>query len=144
MPKQTPPDTREPFMDLYRDLYGHTSFLEDALERMIHRQRVERPQLESHLAQILAAISVTQKRHPIQRFTRKVNGMHPDPFHNQMVKVTKVVREQTSILLKASFLVEKGDPGLEYIQTLSDVHDNILGAFQHVLRSNVLIPVVLN
>jgi hypothetical protein len=46
-----------------------------------------------------------------------------------MVKVTKVVKEQGSVLLKSSFLTEKGHPGLEYIQTFSVCTRNILVAF---------------
>jgi hypothetical protein len=118
--------------------------LEDALENLIHRKKVDKNELEEHLQQILLTLTDYNKKHETLRFTRKGRKKDPNPFHNQMVKVTKVVREQTGVLLKTSFLVEKGDPGFEYLQTLSDVHDNILGAFQHALRNNVLMPVVLN
>jgi len=48
------------------------------------------------------------------------------------------------VLLKTSFLVENREVEEDYLQTLSDVTDNIAGAFQHVVRSNVLMPVLLN
>ncbi len=131
-------------MELYRDLTDHADYLEDALEKLIHRQRVDRGELNRHLSLMLGTLAATQNNHSILRFTRKGKKTRPNPFQNQMVKVTRVVREQTTVLLETSFLVERGDPGLEYIQTLSDVRENILCAFQHVLRSNVLMPIVLN
>jgi hypothetical protein len=132
------------FLELYKDLYDHADYLEDALERLLHRKKVDRDRLDEHLNQILISLSASQGKHATCRFTRKGKKSDPNPFQNQMVKVTRVVQEQTSVLLQTSFLLDRGDPGLEYIQTLSDVHENILGAFQHVLRSNVLMPIVLN
>jgi hypothetical protein len=132
------------FLELYKDLYDHADYLEGALEKLIRRQKVDRGQLDEHLNQILVTLSESQKSHATLRFTRKGKKTHPNPFQNQMVKVTRVVREQATVLLETSFLLDRDDPGLEYIQTLSDVHENIMDAFQHVLRSNVLMPVVLN
>ncbi len=61
-----------------------------------------------------------------------------------MLRVSKVVKGQLAVLLKTSFLVETGKEEDDYLQTLSDAIDNIAGAFQHVVRSNVLMPVMLN
>jgi len=137
-------DKTNHFLDLYRELYGHAGYLEDVLEGLIHRRGVDRHELDGHLMGILHALEDSHKRHETLRFTRKGKRTSADPFHNQMVKVSRVVQEQAAVLLKTSFLLDKGDPGFEYLQTLSDVHDNILGAFQNTLQNNVLMPVVLN
>ena len=34
-------DTRENFLELYRELFSHVCFMETAIERLIHGQRVE-------------------------------------------------------------------------------------------------------
>jgi hypothetical protein len=137
-------DSREHFMLLYQELFEHAQFLEDALQRLIRRQKVERGLIDNHLKQIIASIVLSNKKHMTHRFSRKGKKKSPNTFHNDMVRVTKVVKEQSSILLKSSFLMEKGDPGLEYIQTLSDMHENVLMAFHHVLQTNIFQPLSLN
>jgi hypothetical protein len=137
-------DTRENFLELYRELFSHVSFMETAIERLIHGQRVDRAMLENHLAQMIATIAVNQKKYLKPRTSKRLRKDHPDYFHNQMVKVSKVIKGQLSVLLKTSFLVESREVEEDYLQTLSDATDNIAGAFQHVVRSNVLMPVMLN
>ena len=137
-------DVRESFLELYRELFSHVSYLEVVIERLVHGQRVERPMLESHLAQMIASISVSQKKFARPRVTKRLRKDHPDYFRNEMLRVSKVIKGQLSVLLKTSFLVENRDIEEDYLQTLSDVTDNIAGAFQHVVRSNVLMPVLLN
>jgi hypothetical protein len=137
-------DSRESFMLLYQELYDHASFLEDTLTRLIRCQKVDRARVESHLAQILASIAQSNKKHLTHRYSRKGKNKASNEFHNEMVKVTKVVKEQTAILLKSSFLTEHGNPGVEYIQTFSDMHENILVAFHHVIQTNIFVPISLN
>ena len=137
-------DSREHFMRLYRDLYEHAYFLEESLGRLLKREKIDRTQLENHLSQMIEAIGRSGKDHLTLTFTRRGKKKHSDTFHNDMVRVTKVVRNQAGVLLKTSFLAEKSDPGLEFIQTLSNVHDNILVAFQHVLQNQVFLSVSLN
>ncbi len=137
-------DVRESFLELYRELFSHVSYLEVVIERLVHGQRVERPMLESHLAQMIASISVGQKKFARPRVVKRLRKDHPDYFRNEMLRVSKVIKGQLSVLLKTSFLVENRDIEEDYLQTLSDVTDNIAGAFQHVVRSNVLMPVLLN
>ena len=144
MGTQPEADTRENFLEIYRDLFSHVSFLEQCIERLIHGQRVDRAMLESHLAQIIASISMNQKKFIKPRTAKRLRKDHPDYFHNQMVRVSKVIKGQLSVLLKTSFLVESREIEEDYLQTLSDATDNIAGAFQHVVRSNVLMPVMLN
>lgn len=136
--------THESFLVLYRDLYQHASFLDETVVRMVHRRKVERSEMESHLAQMLAAITRSQEKHRSLRYTRSGRGKGGDAFHNDMVRVTKVVRMQVVILLKTSFLADKPNPGMDYITTLSDLTHNVQGAFQHVVRSNVLMPIMMN
>jgi hypothetical protein len=131
-------------MLLYQDLYEHVPFLEDTLTRLIRRQKVDREDIETHLAQMLASIAVSHKKHKTHLISRKRKNKAANAFHNDMVKVTKVVKEQGSVLLKSSFLTEKGHPGLEYIQTFSDMHENILVAFHHVVQTNIFLPISLN
>ena len=100
--------------------------------------------LESHLAQMIASISLSQKKFSRPRAAKRVRKDHPDYFRNEMLRVSKVIKGQLSVLLKTSFLVENREVEEDYLQTLSDVTDNIAGAFQHVVRSNVLMPVLLN
>lgn len=137
-------DSRESFMLLYQDLYDHVGFLEDTLTRMIRRQKVDRAQVETHLAGILASIAQSNKKHKTHVYSRKGKNHTPDAFHNEMVKVTKVVKEQGAVLLQSSFLTEEGNPGIEFIQTFSDLHENILMAFHHVIQSNLFVPLSLN
>ncbi|HVM33341.1 MAG TPA: hypothetical protein VMU88_09430 [bacterium] len=137
-------DTRENFLELYRELFSHVSFLETSIERLIHSQRVDRAMLENHLAQMIATIAMGQKKFLKPRTSKRLRKDHPDYFHNQMVKVSKVIKGQLSVLLKTSFLVESREMEEDYLQTLSDATDNIAGAFQHVVRTNVLMPVMLN
>jgi len=137
-------DVRESFLELYRELFSHVSYLEVVIERLVHGQRVERPMLESHLVQMIASISVSQKKFARPRTAKRVRKDHPDYFRNEMLRVSKVIKGQLSVLLKTSFLVESREVEEDYLQTLSDVTDNIAGAFQHVVRSNVLMPVLLN
>lgn len=131
-------------MLLYQDLYDHVEFLEETLDRLIRRQKVDRGRIEGHLSKMLASITRSNQKHMTHRFSRKRKNQASNAFHNEMVKVTKVVKEQTAILLESSFLIEKGDPGLEYIQTLSDMHENILVAFHHVVQTNIFMPISLN
>ena len=137
-------DVRESFLELYRELFSHVSYLEVLIERLVHGQHVDRAMLENHLTQMIAAISVHQKKFAKPKTIRKVRKDHPDYFRNEMLKVSKVIKGQLSVLLKTSFLVESREVEEDYLQTLSDVTDNIAGAFQHVVRSNVLMPVMLN
>jgi hypothetical protein len=137
-------DVRESFLELYRELFSHVSFLEMVIERLVHEQHVDRIGLENHLAQMIASLSVNQKKHSHPRTLKRVRRTHPDYFRNEMLKVSKVIKGQLAVLLKTSFLVESRDVEEDFLQTLSDVTDNIAGAFQHVVRSNVLMPVMLN
>ena len=137
-------DVRESFLELYRELFSHVSYLEVVIERLVHGQRVERAMLENHLAQMIASISVSQKKFAKPRVVKRLKKDHPDYFRNEMLRVSKVIKGQLSELLKTSFLVESREAEDDYLQTLSDVTDNIAGAFQHVVRSNVLMPVLLN
>jgi hypothetical protein len=137
-------DSRESFMFLYQELFDHASFLEETLTRLIRRQKVDRVRIESHLAQMLASIAQSNKKHLTHRYSRKGKNKASNEFHNEMVKVTKVVKEQASILLKSSFLTENSNPGIEYIQTFSDMHENVLVAFHHVIQTNMFVPISLN
>jgi hypothetical protein len=137
-------DVREGFLELYRELFSHVSYLEVVIERLIHGQHVDRAILENHLAQMIASIAVSEKKIHRPRTLRKVRKDHPDYFRNEMFRVSKIIRGQLSVLLKTSFLVEGREIEEDFLQTLSDVTDNIAGAFQHVVRSNVLMPVMLN
>ncbi len=138
------PDVKECFLELYRDLFTHVPYLEVVIERLVHGQHVDRAILESHLGQMIASISVKQKKFGRQMLAKRVRKDHPDYFRNEMVKVSRVIKGQLVVLLKTSFLVENRDVEDDFLQTLSDVTDNIAGAFQHVVRSNVLMPVMLN
>jgi hypothetical protein len=137
-------DVRENFLELYRELFSHVSYLEVVIERLVHGQHVDRTLLENHLAQMIASISVSQKKYTKPRVVKRVRKDHPDYFRNEMLRVSKVIKGQLSVLLKTSFLVDSREVEEDYLQTLSDVTDNIAGAFQHVVRSNVLMPVMLN
>ncbi len=138
------PDIKESFLDLYRDLFTHVPFLEVVIERLVHGQLVDRVMLENHLGQMIAAISIKQKKIGRQTPVKRVRKDHPDYFRSEMTKVSRVIKGQLVVLLKTSFLVENRDVEEDFLQTLSDVTDNIAGAFQHVVRSNVLMPVMLN
>jgi hypothetical protein len=140
----TDADVREGFLELYRDLFSHVSYLETVIESMVHTQRVDRVALENHLAQMIASGSMGLKKYTTPKLPRRPRRNHPDYFRYEMVRVTKVIKGQLSVLLKTSFLVETGKEEDDYLQTLSDAIDNIAGAFQHVVRSNVLMPVMLN
>jgi hypothetical protein len=144
MGSSTDADVREGFLELYRDLFSHISYLETAIEGMIHGQRVDRVTLENHLTQMIASIAVSLKKHTLPKLSRRPRRNHPDYFRFEMFRVTKVIKDQLAVLLKTSFLVETGKEEDDYLQTLSDAIDNIAGAFQHVVRSNVLMPVMLN
>jgi len=137
-------DVREGFLELYRDLFSHVSYLETVIEGMIHGQRVDRVTLENHLTQMIAVSAMGLKKYGNPKIARKPRRNHPDFFRYEMLRVSKVVKGQLSVLLKTSFLVETGKEEDDYLQTLSDAIDNIAGAFQHVVRSNVLMPVMLN
>jgi len=137
-------DVREGFLELYRELFSHLSYLEVVIERLVHGQHVDRATLESHLAQMIATIAVKLKKFSKPRTPRRVRRDHPDYFRNEMLRVTKVIKGQLSVLLRTSFLVESREVEEDYLQTLSDATDNVAGAFQHVVRSNVLMPVMLN
>ena len=131
-------------MLLYEELFEHASFFEDTLQRLIRRQKVDREKIENHLSLMVDSITQSNETHRTHRFSRKGKNKSSNNFHNEMVRVTKVIKEQSSILLQSSFLTEKGDPGLEYIQTLSDMHENVLMAFHHVLQTNIFQPISLN
>lgn len=137
-------DVREGFLELYRDLFSHISYLETVIEGMIHGQRIERVTLENHLTQMIAVIAVGTKKYANPKITRRPRRNHPDYFRYEMLRVSKVIKGQLAVLLKTSFLVETGKEENDYLQTMSDAIDNIAGAFQHVVRSNVLMPVMLN
>ncbi|HVZ81080.1 MAG TPA: hypothetical protein VHE12_09865 [bacterium] len=137
-------DVRESFLELYRELFSHVSFLEVVIERLVHGQHVDRPMLENHLAQMIAGIALHEKKWTKPRLPKRVRKDHPEYFRNEMLRVSKVIKGQLSVLLKTSFLVDEREVEEDYLQTLSDVTDNIAGAFQHVVRSNVLMPVMLN
>jgi len=141
---QSNSDVRENFLELYRDLFSHVAYLEVAIERLLHRQHVDRALLENHLAQMIASLAVNQKKYLKVRVVKRLRRDHPDYFRNEMLRVSKVIKGQLSVLLRTSFLVESRELEEDYVQTLSDVTDNIAGAFQHVVRSNVLMPVMLN
>ncbi len=138
------PRTHEGFLLLYRELFEHTAFLEDAVVRMVHGRRVERDRLEAHLAQMSASIAQSQRKLRLLSYHRSSRGGAGSRFHNDMVRATKAVREQVAILLRASFLADRLHPGMDYIKTLSDLIHNVQGAFQHVVRSNVLMPIMMN
>jgi hypothetical protein len=137
-------DVREGFLELYRDLFSHVSYLETVIESMVRGQRIDRVVLENHLAQMIASISESLKKNGLPKITRRPKRNHPDYFRYEMIRVSKIVKGQLAVLLKSSFLVESGKEEDDYLQTLSDAIDNIAGAFQHVVRSNVLMPVMLN
>lgn len=137
-------DVRESFLELYRELFSHVSYLEVIIERLVHGQHVDRPMLENHLAQMIASIAVGQKKYTRPRILKRLRKDHPDYFRNEMLRVSKVIKGQLSVLLKTSFLIDSREVEEDYLQTLNDVTDNIAGAFQHVVRSNVLMPVMLN
>ncbi len=144
MGSSTEADVREGFLELYRDLFSHVSYLETTIEAMIHGQHVDRVTLENHLTQMIGSIAVSLKKHTLPKLARRPRRNHPDYFRYEMLRVTKVIKDQLAVLLKTSFLVETGKEEDDYLQTLSDAIDNIAGAFQHVVRSNVLMPVMLN
>lgn len=137
-------DVRESFLELYRELFSHVSFLEVVIERLVHGQHVDRPMLENHLAQMIANIALSEKKWSKPRAPKRLRRDHPDYFRMEMLRVSKVIKGQLSVLLKTSFLVDDREVEEDFLQTLSDVTDNIAGAFQHVVRSNVLMPVMLN
>lgn len=144
MPPTQDSDVRESFLELYRELFSHVSYLEVVVERLVHSQHVDRAILDNHLAQMIASIAVNEKKFARQKLVKRVRKDHPDYFRNEMLRVSKVIKGQLSVLLKTSFLVDSREVEEDYLQTLSDVTDNIAGAFQHVVRSNVLMPVMLN
>jgi hypothetical protein len=144
MDSSTDTKVREGFLELYRDLFSHVAYLETTIESLIHGQRVDRATLESHLTQMIETISISLKKHSSPKISRKPRRNHPDYFRYEMIRVTKIINGQLAVLLKTSFLVETGKEEDDYLQTLSDAIDNIAGAFQHVVRSNVLMPVMLN
>ena len=144
MGQSTDADVREGFLELYRDLFSHVSYLETVIESMVHGQRVDRIALENHFAQMIASSSMGLKKFTLPKMPRRPRRNHPDYFRYEMIRVTKVIKGQLAVLLKTSFLVETGKEEDDYLQTLSDAIDNIAGAFQHVVRSNVLMPVMLN
>jgi hypothetical protein len=137
-------DVRECFLELYRDLFSHVSYLEIVIERLVHGQHVDRTALEEHLTQMISAISINQKKFARPVGAKRPRKNHPDYFRNEMLKISRIVKGQLAVLLKTSFLIENREPEEDYLQTLSDVTDNIAGAFQYVVRSNVLMPVMLN
>jgi len=137
-------DLREGFLELYRELYSHVMFLETAIEKIVHGNTVDRTVLENHLSQMIDFISTIQKKYSLPKTWKRVRRSHPDYFRNEMLRVSKVIKSQLAVLLKTSFLVESRGNEEDYLQTLSDVTDNISSAFQHVVRSNVLMPVMLN
>ncbi len=136
--------THESFLILYKELYEHTPFLEECVVRMVHGRKVDKAQLESHLAQMTAAIATSHKKSGLLTVLRTPRGAGKDLFRRDLVRATRVSRDQVTILLKTSFLVERTHPGMDYIKTLSDLITNIHGAFQHVVRSNVLMPLMMN
>ena len=144
MPPTQDSDVRESFLELYRELFSHVSYLEIVVERLVHDQHVDRAILDNHLAQMIASIAVNEKKFARPKLVKRVRKDHPDYFRNEMLRVSKVIKGQLSVLLKTSFLVDNREVEEDYLQTLSDVTDNIAGAFQHVVRSNVLMPVMLN
>jgi hypothetical protein len=137
-------DLREGFLELYRELYSHVPFLESVIEKIVHGNAADRAMLENHLAQMIAFISTVQNKYSLPKTWKRVRRTHPDYFRNEMLRVSKVIKSQLAVLLKTSFLVENRGNEEDYLQTLSDVTDNISSAFQHVVRSNVLMPVMLN
>jgi len=144
MPETQDSEIREGFLDLYRELFGHVPFLETVIERLVHDQTVDRSTLEGHLTQMIDSLSSAQKKLALPRGTKALKRGQPDYFRREMLKVSKIIKGQLSVLLKTAFLVESREAEEDYLQTLSDVTDNIAGAFQHVVRSNVLMPVMLN
>ncbi len=144
MPETQDNEIREGFLNLYRDLFNHVPYLETVIERLLHDQPVDRAMLENHLAQMIASLAMAQKKLTLPRGTRAAKKGKPDYFRKEMQKVSKIIKGQLAVLLKTSFLVDTREAEEDYLQTLSDVTDNIAGAFQHVVRSNVLMPVMLN
>jgi hypothetical protein len=144
MPETQDSKIREGFLDLYRELFNHVPYLETVIERLLHDQPVDRAILENHLAQMIASLAMAQKKLALPRGVKVTKKGKPDYFRSEMLKVSKVIKGQLGVLLKTSFLVETREAEEDYLQTLSDVTDNIAGAFQHVVRSNVLMPVMLN
>src|SRR5690349_12295892 len=113
-------DVREGFLELFRELFSHLSYLEVVLERLSHHQHVDRAMLESHLGQMIAAIAMNEKKHPKLRTFKRLKKDHPDYFRNEMIKVSKIIKGQLSVLLKTSFLVESREVEEDYLQTLGD------------------------
>src|ERR1700677_3713503 len=105
MGSSTDADVREGFLELYRDLFSHVSYLETIIEAMIHGQHVDRVTLENHLTQMIASISVSLKKHTLPKMARRPRRNHPDYFRYEMIRVTKVIKDQLAVLLKTSFLV---------------------------------------
>lgn len=138
------PRTHEGFLLLYRELFEHVEFLEDVIVRMVHGRRVDRDLLESHLAEMTASIALARRKLRLLRTRRTSRGGIPEHFHNDMVRATRVVQGQVAILLRASFLVDRPHPGMDYIKTMADLVHNVQGSFQHVIRSNVLMPIMMN
>ncbi len=87
-------DVREGFLELYRELFSHVSYLEVVIERLVHGQHVERAMLENHLAQMIASIAVSQKKYTKPRTVKRVRKDHPDYFRNEMLRVSKVIKGQ--------------------------------------------------
>jgi hypothetical protein len=133
---------RELYLELYHDLFNHLPYFEEMINRLFHAQPVEKEVLEKHLTQMIASIATALKTLSKKKSSPK--NMDKQTFNTEMLRVTKIVKSQLTVLLKTSFLLEHSHVEKEYIQTLSDVCDNISRAFQHVVRTNVLIPVTLN
>ncbi len=144
MPETQDSDIREGFLELYRELFGHVPYMETVIERLVHCQPVDRSMLENHLAQMIASLAMAQKKLALPRGAKGLKRGQPDYFRREMLKVSKIIKGQLAVLLKTSFLVDSREAEEDYLQTLSDATDNIAGAFQHVVRSNVLMPVMLN
>src|ERR1041384_313493 len=90
-------DVRESFLELYRELFSHVAYLETVVERLVHKQRVDRAMLENHLAQMIASLSIQQKKYSKLRVTKRLRRDHPDFFRNEMLKVSKVVKGQLAV-----------------------------------------------
>lgn len=137
--------TREHFLELYEELFQHLPPLEEAMEQAIRWRKVNQAVLQKHLTRMMAVMSMSHDRHATQRYRRKRRrGAEADTFHNQMVKITRVIRSQLDILIKSVSLLDRPPARREFFETLNDMAYNIISGYQYLLRVNVLLPVGVN
>lgn len=137
--------TREHFLELYEELFQHLPPLEEAMEQAVRWRKVNQAVLQKHLTRMMAAMLMSHGRHATQRYRRKSRrGAEADVFHNQMVKITRVIRSQLEVLVESIPLLDRRAARREFFETLSDMAYNIISGYQYLLRVNVLLPVGVN